>query len=57
MLEMARTVKSFGYLLDKTADSVSLRDRYGVANYTELKYFPFTSDRMASSCLIKDGSG
>ena len=53
-LEMAKEVKDMGYFLERDSQSITLQTLVSTEKYRVLKYFPFTSDRKASSIVVRD---
>lgn len=53
-LDMAREVKDMGYFLERDSQNITLQTLVSTEKYRVLKYFPFTSDRKASSIVVRD---
>jgi magnesium-transporting ATPase (P-type) len=51
---MAKEVKDMGYFLERDSQNITLQTLVSTEKYRVLKYFPFTSDRKASSIVVRD---
>jgi magnesium-transporting ATPase (P-type) len=51
---MTREVKEMGYFLERDSKSITLQTLASKEKYRVLKYLPFTSDRKASSIVVRD---
>jgi len=56
-LNMANKMKECGWFHDRNSDILSIQQGYLTEKFKILKYFPFTSDRKASSIVVQNENG
>ena len=54
---MSRVVSDFGFFLERDSNNMIIELNGKAKKYCVLKFFPFTSDRKASSVVVQDEEG